>query len=483
VAGQAVPPQTKYARLGPDRLAYQVLGQGPPDLVLTMGAFSDVDIVWDDPQMALFLRRLAGFSRLLRFDRRGTGASDPLPPDPLPPWEAYTQELVAVMDAAGSRRAALLASGPQAGPMALFFAATRPERIAALILADATARYLVADDYPIGVRPQAAEAMITRAQELWGTEAFAGVNTPSRADDQRFLRWSARLQRAIASPRVVRTSLRALLEVDVRALLPLIQAPTLVLHHQDFQFLPVEHGRYLAEHIPDARLVELPGDVPLVWDQPDRVLNPIEEFLIGAGRSVEPTRVLATVLFTDIVGSTERPPRWVTGAGGSCWTCTMSWPAGWSSGGVGGWSRAPATGSWPPSTGPAGRSAARPLCGRSSARSASRSGRGCTLARSSCAGTTSAASLSTSPPGYWPPPARARSSSPAPSVTWSPAPRWSCRTAAADDSRVWRATGSFTAWAAADQAVSSPSQAGRLSPPWRFGGCETTSPKVRLEYF
>jgi class 3 adenylate cyclase len=306
VTGQAVPPQTKYARLGPDRLAYQVLGQGPPDLVLTMGAFSDVDIVWDDPQMALFLRRLAGFSRLLRFDRRGTGASDPLPPDPLPPWEAYTQELVAVMDAAGSRRAALLASGPQAGPMALFFAATRPERIAALILADATARYLVADDYPIGVRPQAAEAMITRAQELWGTEAFAGVNTPSRADDQRFLRWSARLQRAIASPRVVRASLRALLEVDVLALLPLIQAPTLVLHHQDFQFLPVEHGRYLAEHIPDARLVELPGDVPLVWDQPDRVLNPIEEFLIGAGRSVEPTRVLATVLFTDIVSSTER---------------------------------------------------------------------------------------------------------------------------------------------------------------------------------
>jgi pimeloyl-ACP methyl ester carboxylesterase len=119
VTGQAVPPQTKYARLGPDRLAYQVLGQGPPDLVLTMGAFSDVDIVWDDPQMALFLRRLAGFSRLLRFDRRGTGASDPLPPDPLPPREAYTQELVAVMDAAGSRRAALLASGPQAGPMSL----------------------------------------------------------------------------------------------------------------------------------------------------------------------------------------------------------------------------------------------------------------------------------------------------------------------------------------------------------------------------
>ena len=120
MAGQAVPPETRYARLGLDRLAYQVLGQGPPDLVFTMGAFSDVDIVWDDPQMALFLRRLAGLSRLIRFDRRGTGASDPLPTNPLPPWEAYTQELTAVMDAAGSQRAALLAAGPQAGPMALF---------------------------------------------------------------------------------------------------------------------------------------------------------------------------------------------------------------------------------------------------------------------------------------------------------------------------------------------------------------------------
>jgi class 3 adenylate cyclase len=306
VAGQAVPPQTQYARLGSDRLAYQVIGQGPPDLVLTMGAFSDVDIVWDDPQMALFLRRLAGFSRLIRFDRRGTGASDPLPASPLPPWEAYTQELTAVMDATDSQQAALLAAGPQAGPMALFFAGTKPERTTALILADATARYLVDDDYPIGVAPEAVEAMIARAQELWGTEAFAETYTPDRANDQRFVRWSARMQRAIASPQVVRASLRALLEVDVRPLLPLIHAPTLVLHHRDFRFLSVEHGRYLVEHLPDARLVELAGELPLWWDEPDPVMNAIEEFLLGAERGAEPTRVLATVLFTDIVGSTER---------------------------------------------------------------------------------------------------------------------------------------------------------------------------------
>jgi pimeloyl-ACP methyl ester carboxylesterase len=175
---RGLPPATKYARVGGDRLAYQVLGQGPPDLVFTMGAFSHVDIVWEDPQMALFLRRLASFSRLLRFDRRGTGVSDPLPRDPLPPWEAYAEELVAVMDAVGSQRAALLATGPQAGPMALFFAGTRPERTGALILADATARYLVADDYPIGFPPEAAEVMIARSEELWGTEAMAGSTPP-----------------------------------------------------------------------------------------------------------------------------------------------------------------------------------------------------------------------------------------------------------------------------------------------------------------
>jgi len=280
VAEQSVPPETSYAHLGRDRLAYQVLGQGPPDLVFTMGSFSHVDMVWDDPQVALFLRRLASFSRLLRFDRRGTGASDPLPPNPLPAWEAYAEELDAVLDAAGSRRAALLANGPEAGPMALFYAGTRPERTSALILTDATARYLVADDYPIGFPSETIEAMIDRAEELWGTEAYTEAYAPSHAGDQRFRRWSARLQRAIASPRVVRAHLRAMLEVDVRPLLPLIQVPTLVLHHRDIQLVPASHGRFLAEHIPGAR--------------------------VGARRSVEPARVLATVLFTDIVGSTER---------------------------------------------------------------------------------------------------------------------------------------------------------------------------------
>jgi class 3 adenylate cyclase/pimeloyl-ACP methyl ester carboxylesterase len=306
VAGGPALPETRYAHLGGDRLAYQVLGQGPPDLVFTMGSFSHVDIAWEDPQIALFLRRLASFSRLLRFDRRGTGASDPLPPDPLPPWEAYAEELDAVLDAVGVERAALLTAGPEAGPMALFFAGTRPERTGALVLADATARYLVADDYPIGATPEAAEAMIARVEEQWGTGTNVRTTAPARGRDERFLRWSARLQRAIASPRVVRAYLGALLEVDVRPILPLIQAPTLVLHHTGFQPLPVAHGRYLAERIPGARLVEVPGDLPLLWEPPDLVLGLVEEFLTGVPGTAPTRRVLATVLFTDIVGSTER---------------------------------------------------------------------------------------------------------------------------------------------------------------------------------
>src|SRR6266545_3336384 len=261
VAGGAAQPETRYARLGGDRIAYQVLGQGPPDLVFTMGSFSHVDVAWEDPQIALFLRRLASFSRLLRFDRRGTGASDPLPADPLPPWEAYAEELVAVLDAAGVERAALLTAGPEAGPMALFFAGTRPDRTSALIIADATARYLAADDYPIGVPPDIAETVVARAEELWGTETNLRTSAPARARDERFLRCSARLQRAIASPGVVRAYLQAMLEVDVRSILPLIQAPTLVLHHTGFQQLPIAHGRYLAEHIPGARLLQVPDDL------------------------------------------------------------------------------------------------------------------------------------------------------------------------------------------------------------------------------
>jgi class 3 adenylate cyclase len=304
-----VQPETKYARLGGDRIAYQVLGDGPPDLVLTPGSFGHLDTAWEDPGSALFLRTLASFCRLIFFDRRGMGASDPLPPDPLPPWESYADELAAILDEVGSQAAAILAQS-DAGPTALFFAATRPERTSALVLAHTSARYVADDDYPIGLPAAVMEALLAQIDQLWGTEALAAMMVPSRADDARFRRWFAKMLRTGASPRVVQVLLRAALEVDVRPILPLIQAPTLILYRKDVQILTVEHGRYLAEHIPGAKLVELPGaDAALMWETPELALDLIEEFLTGVRRATEPTRVLATVLFTDIVGSTQQAMR------------------------------------------------------------------------------------------------------------------------------------------------------------------------------
>ena len=274
--------------------------------MLAPGSFRHLDIAWEDPGIALFCRTLASFCRLIVFDRRGTGISDPLPPHPLPPWESYAEEIAAVLDEVGADQAAIMAE-VDAGPTAIFFAATRPERTRALILAQTTAKLVAADDYPIGVPAEVANALLAQIDQLWGTEAAAAMVAPSRASEQRFRRWFAKMQRAGASPRAAQAFLRALMEVDVRPALPLIQAPTLVLHRRDAQLITVEHGRYLAEHIPKARLIELPGaDATLIWETPELALDHIEKFLTGVRRTHQPSRVLATVVFTDIVGSTER---------------------------------------------------------------------------------------------------------------------------------------------------------------------------------
>jgi pimeloyl-ACP methyl ester carboxylesterase len=184
---EAVQPETKYAWLGDDRVAYQVLGLGPPDLVMARGGSGHLDILWEDSGFGLFLRSLASFSRLILFDRRGMGASDPLPHDPLPPWESYAEELVAVLDAVGSQRAAILAE-MDGGPLALFFAGTRPERTSALILANTAAKF-VADDYPIGIPAEVAEAFLAQSDQDWGTDASLALLLASRAGDERFRRW------------------------------------------------------------------------------------------------------------------------------------------------------------------------------------------------------------------------------------------------------------------------------------------------------
>jgi class 3 adenylate cyclase len=302
-------PETRYAWLGQDRIAYQVMGQGPPDLVATPGSFTHMDAMREDPAVALMYRRFAWFSRLIRFDRLGMGASDPAPLDHLPPWESYAEELAAVLDEVGSERAAILV-GLDAGPMGIYSAATKPERTSALILFNTTAKYLAADDYPIGVPHEVAEALLDQVDQVWGTEAIAQLVAPSRADDERFRRWYAKAARSAASPKAAQAFLRAMFEIDARPLLPLIHAPTLVLHRTGYPMIPIEHGRYLAEHIPDAQLVELPGaDGLLPYQATDIALDHVEALLGNLRRPVVPNRVLATVLFTDIVASTQQAGR------------------------------------------------------------------------------------------------------------------------------------------------------------------------------
>jgi class 3 adenylate cyclase len=288
------------------RVAYQVLGAGPLDLVVTAGTFGNVDPGWEDPMVAAWNRRLASFSRLILFDRRGSGVSDPLPIDDLPSWESYIDDLTAVMDAAGSERAAVMGVF-DAGPTAMLFAASRPERTVALVLANTAARILRSDDYPIGALPESVQEVRDRIERTWGTEEQADMQVPSHASDPHFRRWFARYTRSIAGPTAVSAYVRAMLHTDARSVLSSIRAPTLILHRVDYPWFRIEHGRYLAEHIEGAKLVELPGaDGPLPWEHADLALDAIEEFLTGTLRGPDTTRAVTTLLFTDIVRSTER---------------------------------------------------------------------------------------------------------------------------------------------------------------------------------
>jgi len=297
---------TGFATVGDAQVAYQVSGTGPVDLVATPGSFVSFDVASDDPMIELFFRRLASFTRLIRFDRRGMGASDPVPLDALPSLESYSEETLAVMDAVGSERAAIMA-GYDAGPMAIHLAATHPERVSALVLSNTSARPLADDDYPIGLDPEAADQLIAMVAETWGSESQVALFVPSKADDSRFLAWFAKLQRLTISPGQASAYLRAMMEVDVRSMLESIVAPTLVLHREGLPIVPLAQAEYVAEHIPDARLVTVPGrDAPFIWEHPDLVLDAMEEFLTGVGSTVRQERIVATVLYTDIVDSTSR---------------------------------------------------------------------------------------------------------------------------------------------------------------------------------
>jgi pimeloyl-ACP methyl ester carboxylesterase len=294
-------PETRYAKSGDVHIAYQVTGSGPFDLIWTNGYVNNVELNWELPGAAQFINRLSSFCRLIRFDRRGTGLSDRTVA-PGTTLEARMDDVRAVMDAAGSQRAALLGVS-EGGPMSVMFAATYPERTRALVLYGAWAVNHLRQTMSQEQRDVRLEAV----RQSWGTGRSAMLMAPSRATEEAVVRAWARYERQSCSPAGVVSLFRAALEFDVRDLLPTVRVPTLVLHRSGDTAVPVEGGRYLAAHIPGAKYVEMPGidHAPPLGDG-ERLVGEIEEFLTGSRTDIETDRVLATVLFTDVVESTRR---------------------------------------------------------------------------------------------------------------------------------------------------------------------------------
>jgi pimeloyl-ACP methyl ester carboxylesterase len=297
-------PETRYAKSGEVNIAYQVVGDGPRDLILVPGWVSNIEVFWEEPGLARFLRRLASFSRLILFDKRGTGLSDRV--TDLPNLETRMDDVRAVMDAVNSQRAALLGYS-EGGPMCALFAATYPTRTSALLMVGSYARRTYSPDYPWGPTVEEHQKFFEMCQREWGGPVGLDARGPSMARDERFRQWWARLLRMGASPGANLALLRMNAEVDVRHVLPAVRVPTLILHSVGDRALDVRASRYMAEQVPGAKYVELPGGDHLPWlSDSDAILDEVEEFLTGVRHGPEPDRVLATVIFTDIVGATER---------------------------------------------------------------------------------------------------------------------------------------------------------------------------------
>jgi pimeloyl-ACP methyl ester carboxylesterase len=296
-------PRTAYARNGDVRIAYQVVGDGPLDLILTPGFVSHVDLWWMLPESRRFMERLASFSRLILYDKRGTGLSDPAPAPPS--MEERMEDLHAVLDAAGSTEA-VVAGYSEGGPLSLLFAATYPERTVALVLAGSFARWPSEDYFPQYL-PLLAETR-ARFEEIidhWGEGGLVDVFAPDYADDPAIRNEFGLFERLATSPAMASALLDAVQTIDVRHVLSSITVPTLILHRTE-EIVPVVVARDLASQIRGARLVELPGTDHIPWlGDTDALLDPLEEFLTGARTNPAPTRALVTVLFTDIVGSTD----------------------------------------------------------------------------------------------------------------------------------------------------------------------------------
>ena len=298
---------TKYAKSGNVHIAYQVLGDGPRDLVISPGIFSHVELLWENPAYARWMERLTTFARVISFDKRGQGLSDR--GFAAPPLEERMDDVRAVMDAAGSERAAIMGIS-EGGALALLFAATYPARATALILFGTCARWTWAPDHPWGFQPEQAAEILNQWEAHWGEPAVFEQFAPSRKDDPAFRQWWGKVERMSASPSDMLALLKMNLEYDLRSVLPSIRVPTLVLHRRGEQVARIEGGRYLAEHIPNARFVELDGSDHWPWTEgADDITDEIEEVLTGVRPAAEPDPILATVLFVDIVGSTDQAAR------------------------------------------------------------------------------------------------------------------------------------------------------------------------------
>jgi pimeloyl-ACP methyl ester carboxylesterase len=298
-------PQTRYAK-APDgtSIAYQVVGDGPVDLVYATGIWSNVEIMWEHPLWVHFLKRLARFSRLILFDMRGVGLSDRGPEPPV--IELQRDDVAAVMDAAGSEDA-IVFGGARASSMAMLFAATHPERTKALILYAPVAKTVSTPDFPHGKSAEEQAAFFERFLAEMGTGKNLDLQAPSVANDERFVEWWARFERLVASPSAYQELARIFTLVDVRDVLPSIHVPTLVIHREGDRIVLERQARYVADQIANATLVELPGEdhLPFVGDA-DAILDDVERFVTGRRPVPEIHTVLATVLFTDIVDSTRR---------------------------------------------------------------------------------------------------------------------------------------------------------------------------------
>ena len=309
------PPETMYARSGDVNIAYQVIGDAPLDLVFVMGWVSHLEYFWREPSFARFLLRLASFSRLILFDKRGTGLSDHVPINQLPTLEQRMDDVRAVMDAVGSERAALCGVS-EGGPMCSLFAATYPEKTVALVMIGTYAKRIRDAEYPWGPTPEQREQFFETMRKQWGGPVGIDERAPSVANDPQFRDWWATYLRMGASPGAAVALTQMNSEIDVRNVLPSIRVPSLVIHRTDDQCLKVEEGRFVAQRIPGAKFVEFPGNdhLPFVGDQ-DAILDEVEEFLTGVRHRIEPDTVLATVLVARLVGIKERvqslgPERW-----------------------------------------------------------------------------------------------------------------------------------------------------------------------------